>query len=135
MRVILVCIIVAVVGSAFGVDSDVKQVREHFKSDSFTVEWGTARIFEPGAELEIGDGSGQGFTLNWLRFRPDDKRVEVLSIRLDGGRHPYKSKWPPDRAPVTVTRARNEARRLHRVAARPWPSWMRPNSARSRRTP
>jgi hypothetical protein len=97
---------VAVATSVFGADSDVKQVREHFKSDNYTVEWGTARTFDPGAELEIGDGSGHGFTLNWLRFRPDDKRVEVLSIRLEEGRHPYKSKWPPDRAPLTVKHAR-----------------------------
>jgi hypothetical protein len=31
--------------------------------------------------------------------------VGVLSIQLVEGRHPYKSKWPPDRAPVTVKHA------------------------------
>ena len=93
------------IGAALLAKPNTNRVRKHFKSDSYTVEWGAPRTFEPSAELEIGDGSGHGFTLNWLRFRPDDKRVEILSIRLDEGRHPYKSKWPPDRAPVTVIRA------------------------------
>ncbi len=108
MRVTLVCIMLAVAVSAFGADLDAKQVREHFKSDNYTVEWGKARTFDPTAELEIGDGSGHGFTLNWLRFRPGDKRVEVLSVQLHQGLHPYTSKWPPDRAPVAVTRAEME---------------------------
>lgn len=105
MRLILVCLMLAIAFSAFGADPDAKQVREHFKSDNYTVEWGNARTFDPGAELEIGDGSGHGFTLNWLRFRPGDMRVEVLSIQLDEGRHAYRSKWPPDRAPVAVKSA------------------------------
>jgi hypothetical protein len=32
--------------------------------------------------------------------------VDVLSIQFDEGRHPYDSKWPPDRAPVTIKHAR-----------------------------
>jgi hypothetical protein len=86
MRPIFVCIIVTVAASVFGADSDVKQVREHFKSDNYTVQWGTARTFDPGAELEIGDGSGHGFTLNWLRFRPGEELVDVLSFRRRPGK-------------------------------------------------
>ena len=32
--------------------------------------------------------------------------MDVLALQLAKGRHPYKSKWPPDRAPVTVKHAR-----------------------------
>ena len=96
---------IAITASAFGADPDVKKVREHFKSDNYTVQWGTARTFDSGAELEIGEGEGHGGTLGWLRFQPGDGRVDVLSLQLDEGWHPYKSKWPPDLAPVTIKHA------------------------------
>ncbi|HEX4610863.1 MAG TPA: hypothetical protein VH092_21920 [Urbifossiella sp.] len=56
--------------------------------------------------MEIGDGSGHGGSLGWLRFQPGKDGVNVLSIQFGEGWRPYKSKWPPDRAPVAVTRAR-----------------------------
>jgi hypothetical protein len=59
--------------------------------------------------LEIGDGNGHGSTLNWMRFQPGKDGVDVLSIRLEGKWEQYSSKWPPDRAPVTVKRARMKA--------------------------
>ena len=109
MRTTLVCIIVTVATSVFGADSDVKQVREHFKSDNYSVQWGTARTFDPGAELEIGDGSGHGFTLGWLRFRPEGGWVDVLSFRLDQGIHSTGKiasilGCPYSAAPVTTRR-------------------------------
>src|SRR5208282_6232162 len=105
MRMILFCIMLAITATAFGADPDAKQVHEHFKSETYSVEWGNARTFDVGAELEIGDGSGHGFTLNWWRFRPGDGSVHVLAVQLAGGWHPYNSKWPRDRAPVTVKHA------------------------------
>jgi hypothetical protein len=55
--------------------------------------------------LEIGDGSGHGGTLGWIYFRPRQRAVEVLDIQFDEGWHQYRSKWPPDNAPVAVRRA------------------------------
>jgi hypothetical protein len=92
-------------GTLPNVPADDDRAREQFKSDNYTVTWGTPRTFDPTAELEIGDGSGHGFTLGWMRFQPGRDRVEVLSIELDEGRQPYESKWPPDRAPVVVKHA------------------------------
>jgi hypothetical protein len=105
MRVSFSCIVVALVASALGASPDADRVQEHFKSENYTVTWGTPRAFESGAELEIGDGSGHGFTLGWLRFRPEKGRVDILSIQLNEGRHPYRSKWPPDLASVVVKHA------------------------------
>ena len=99
----------AVVALAFASSASVagpeERAKMHLTSDSYTVTWGAAAAFDPGAESEIGDGNGHGGTLNWTRFRPVKNGVEVLSIRFDEGWEPYDSKWPPDRAPVTVKRA------------------------------
>jgi hypothetical protein len=83
-----------------------ERARKQLQSENYTVTWGAARTFEPEAELEIGDGNGHGGTLGWLRFKPGKDGVDVLSIQFDEGWRPYKSKWPPDRAPVAVRRAR-----------------------------
>jgi hypothetical protein len=106
MRPLVVCLALALGTPVFGTDADIDQVKEHFKSDNYTVAWGSPRTFDSGAELEIGDGSGHGFTLRWMRFRPGKDQVDVLRIKLDEGRESYKSKWPPDRAPVTIEHAR-----------------------------
>jgi hypothetical protein len=105
MRAFFSCIVAAFAASSFGANPDANLVQEHFKSENYTVTWGTASAFDSGAELEIGDGSGHGFTLGWLRFRSGDGRVDVLSIQLNEGRHPYRSKWPPDLATVVVKHA------------------------------
>jgi hypothetical protein len=82
------------------------RAKQQLHSDNYTVTWGTAPVFESGAELEIGDGNGHGGTLGWVRFQPGKEGVDVLSIQFDKGWHSYESKWPPDRAPVAVKRAR-----------------------------
>jgi hypothetical protein len=107
MRLSLICILIALANSAsaLAAETDVERVKEHFKSEFYTVTWGTPRTFDSSAELEIGDGIGHGFTLRWKRFRPGKDFVDVLSIELKGDWQPYKSKWPPDSAPVTVKHA------------------------------
>jgi hypothetical protein len=82
------------------------RAKRQLQSDNYTVTWGVAPAFQPEAALEIGDGNGHGGTLGWIRFHPGKDGVDVLSIQFDAGWHPYESKWPPDRAPVTVKRAR-----------------------------
>lgn len=90
------------VSSAEPVDNPVKK---QLQSESYAVTWEAAPAFDAEAVLEIGDGNGHGGTLGWVRFQPGKHGVEVLSIQFDKGWHPYKSKWPPDRAPVVVTSA------------------------------
>lgn len=46
MRAFSVCIMVAVATSVRSAEPDVNRVREHFKSDHYTVKWGTARTFD-----------------------------------------------------------------------------------------
>src|SRR5262249_3890599 len=82
------------------------RVKQHLQSKYYTVTWGTPAAFGPNSELEIGDGDGHGGTLGCVRSRPDKHHDDVLAIQFDEGREPYESKWPPDRAPVTVKRAR-----------------------------
>ena len=96
------------------------RAKKLLESANYTVTWGTVATFDPKSELEIGDGSGHGGTLGWLRFRPGDDGVDVLSIQFDEGWHPYRSKWPPDLAPVAVKCARLESKAyvalLHELA-------------------
>ena len=93
-----------------------EHVRKLFSSHYYTVTWGDAPTWPADAELEIGDGDGHGGTLGWLRFRPDQDGIDVLSIRLDEGWGP-----PPDHALVQVKRARmtmdGYAGLLHSLAA------------------
>lgn len=89
-----------------GADFVSERVAPLFVSDNCTVTWGDRPTFPTGAELEIGDGSGHGFSLSWLLFRPGDDGVQVLSIRYKQERKQYRSTWPPDLAPVTVYSAR-----------------------------
>lgn len=95
-----------IMSMSIGAEPDDGRVKREFQSDNYTVTWGTAPAYEPGAELEIGDGNGHGGTLGWLRFQPAKEGVDVLSIQFDEGFKPYNSKWPPDRAPVVVKHAR-----------------------------
>jgi hypothetical protein len=106
MCALLACLVLAVPYPAS--DEPVpERIREHFQSDNYTVEWGTAAAFDPTAELVIGDGIGHGSgTLGWIRFRPGNDGVDVLSIQLDERLRRYRSKWPPDRARVVVKHAR-----------------------------
>ena len=108
MRAYIFSFVIVLSTSVFGAEPDTARIKDRFKSDNYTIAWKAPRKFDTGAELEIGDGFGHGFTLGWLRFRPEKDRVAVLSLKLDEGWHTYKSKWPPDRAPVTVKIARME---------------------------
>lgn len=83
-------------------DSSEAHAKKELQSDNYTVTWGAVPTFSRDAELEIGRGSGHGGTLDWLRFVPHQDRVQVLSIKFDDGRRPYRSTWPPDTATVTV---------------------------------
>ena len=98
-------VVALALASSASVAGPEERARRQLSSDSYTVTWGAASAFDSSAESEIGDGNGHGGTLNWTRFRPVKNGVEVLSIRFDEGWEPYDSKWPPDRAPVTVKRA------------------------------
>lgn len=109
MRVFSASIALAVMYSVNGAEPDSARAMKQFQSENYTVSWGHAPVFDSQAVLEIGDGNGHGGTLGWLRFQPGQDGVDVLSVRFDEGRHPYRSKWPPDRAPVTVRRARLKA--------------------------
>lgn len=92
-------------GASVGAGQPRDRARRLLESENYTATWGSPVTFAPTSELEIGDGNGHGGTLRWLRFRPGENGVDVLSIRFDEGWHPYRSKWPPDRAPVTVESA------------------------------
>lgn len=81
-----------------------KSIREEFVSKEYSVSWEKARKFPTDAEVNIGFGSGHGGTLAWVWFRPSGTIVEVLSVELDEGWNPYKSKWQPDVVPVSVKR-------------------------------
>jgi hypothetical protein len=97
-------VVMAFTGSTLIAQSETDNVKKQFKSENYTVTWGAVAKYGANAELEIGDGSGHGFTLGWMRFKPTNDRVDILSLELDQGQQPYKSKWPPDRAPVVVKR-------------------------------
>lgn len=102
MRSFIVCTVMMLASGAFAED----KAHELLKSDNYSVTWGTVATYDPGAELEIGDGYGHGFNLNWMRFKPDAGGVDVLSIKLDEGKEQYNSKWPPDRFKVVITNSR-----------------------------
>ena len=129
MLVLLSSMQVALAASAFGASPATSRVQEHFKSDAYTVTWREAQTIDSAAELDIGDGSGHGFTLDWLRFRPCKCNVEVLSVKLRVGGSPWQSKWPPDRATVAVTHAQMKPDADAAIACASWPLWTRQNSA------
>ncbi|MBI3097237.1 MAG: hypothetical protein HYY93_03175 [Planctomycetes bacterium] len=106
MRPLLVCFALALLPSAALATPDDERVKELLQSEDYTVTWGSPPTYDAGAELEIGDGSGHGGTLGWRRFRPGADGVEVLHLQFDEGWKPYKSKWPPDEAPLVIKRAR-----------------------------
>lgn len=105
MREFLGLIIVSFCGACWGVEPDISRVQGQLKSENYSVSWEKPRAILPTATLEIGDGSGHGFSLGWVRFRPGRDGVDVLTVKLNGNRQPYKSKWPPDLAPVVVAKA------------------------------
>ncbi|HYV34920.1 MAG TPA: hypothetical protein VE988_04395 [Gemmataceae bacterium] len=102
MRAFIGCVALAVTAPAFAAGAGDDNAKKHLKSDNYTVTWGTPATYAADAELDIGYGSGHGFSLGWMRFKPTKDRVDIVSILLDPGRQPYESKWPPDRAPVVV---------------------------------
>jgi hypothetical protein len=108
MRVLAACFALVVTCTVKGAEPDNERVKNLLKSEYYTVTWGKVSAFEAEAELESGYGIGHGGNLEWLRFLPGKDGVDVLSIRFDG-KKPYKSKWPPDRAPVTVKSTRMKA--------------------------
>ena len=82
-----------------------ERVKKLLTSKDYTVAWGEPRRFDADAVLELGGSGGHGGNLNWMRFLPTKDGVEVLDIKLELGRKQYATKWPEDRAPVTVKRA------------------------------
>src|SRR5687767_9554180 len=105
MRILSTCVTLALVSTIARAEPDDERIKKRFESDNYSVTWGDVAAYDNAAELETGEGNGHGGTLAWMRFQPGKDGVRVLSIRLDMGRHPHWSKWPPDRAPVQVTRA------------------------------
>lgn len=106
MRALPICLAAVFLGVVSRTDAHDTGAKKQLQSDSYTVTWGASAVYEPEAELEVGDGNGHGGTLGWLRFLPAKDEVEVLSIQFDGDRVPYHSKWPPDDASVAVKSAR-----------------------------
>ncbi|QEL19807.1 hypothetical protein [Limnoglobus roseus] len=106
MRAISVCISICIASTVAGADPDYGPVKKLFESDNYSATWGTTPTYASDAELEIGTGNGHGGTLGWMRFKPGKDGVDVLDVKFDEGWHPYKSKHPPDKAPVTVKAAR-----------------------------
>lgn len=104
MRAFFTVVAMAAAGSASGADPE-DRAKKQLASESYTVAWGIAAAFEPDAVLELGAGNGHGRALNWTRFQPGKDAVHVLSIRYKERWEQYDSKWPPDRAPVTVKHA------------------------------
>src|SRR5262245_726666 len=92
MRVLSVSLALVIVCSANSPEPYTERAKKQLQSDDYMVTWGVPAIYEPDAELEIGDGNGHGGTLGWLRFQPRKDGVEVLSIQFDEGWRPYRSK-------------------------------------------
>ena len=82
-----------------------ERIQRHFVGDDYVVTWGTPAKYESEARLEVGDGYGHPGVLRWLRFEPGQRRVDVLCLELNERVSPYNSKWPPDRAAVSVQKA------------------------------
>jgi hypothetical protein len=106
VRALSGCLALVILCSVSRAEPDDERAKKQLRSENYTVTWGTPAAYESAAALEIGDGNGHGGTLGWLRFQPGTDGVDVLSIQFDEGQHTYESKWPPDRAPVAVRRAR-----------------------------
>lgn len=104
MRSLFVCVAVLLALACLPVsaDSDIDRVRKLFESKNYTISLGSASNYDPASEVEIGDGSGHGFALNWLRFQPANGVVNVLAVRFAEEFKPYHSKWPPDTSSVVV---------------------------------
>lgn len=109
MRSLIVCALLAATALGALAQRPTTNVKKKFESSHYTVTFGRVPHYDQRAELTIGDGNGHGGTLGWLRFVPVDGAVTVLSIEFDEGWEPYKSKWPPDRVPVTVKSAQMKA--------------------------
>ena len=105
MSAIMVCVATSLAASTLGAEPVADRILKQFTSDNYTVTWGTAVACKPNADLEIGDGAGHGGPLRWMRFRPRQDAVEVLSIELGRGWREYESKCPLDNGSVSVKHA------------------------------
>lgn len=110
MGALTTCIALAAAAGTIA-EWDADRAKKHFDGRGYSVSWAATPAYPAGAELDVGDGNGHGFTLGWLRFQPGADGVEILSVKYDRGWKPYDSKWQPDDAPVAVTRARMPAAR------------------------
>lgn len=97
--VLAACLYLLTVQAQGGPDDSLKK---KFESENYTVTWGAAPAIAPDSILVIGRGNGHGGILEWLRFTPSKDSVKVLSVKYDNGRKVFKSKWPPDNAPIGV---------------------------------
>lgn len=104
MRLLPICLAIIVLNSVAGAEPEADRVKKLFRSEYYTVSWGTPALIKTDADLEVGDGSGHGGTLAWLRFRPEKDRINVLRVQFDIRRQP-DSKKSPDGSPVRVHRA------------------------------
>ncbi|MGL6096853.1 MAG: hypothetical protein ACRC7O_13785 [Fimbriiglobus sp.] len=106
MRNLLVGLSLAVAVPASAADPNPAKLEKFFDTKNVRVVWKAAPAVDAGATLVVGDGNAHGGWLQWYRFQPANDRVDVLFVDLDEGWHPFRSKFPPDRAPVTVKSAR-----------------------------
>ena len=106
MSVFVACIAVSLAVSGFGAEAVADRIQKQFTSDDYTVTWGSAATWEPNADLEIGDGAGHGGGLRWMRFRPRQDAVEILSVELSRGWREHEFRRPLDNDSVSVKRAR-----------------------------
>lgn len=103
MRIIVVCIVVLFAGLDLDAQVVPDNLKRLLKSKDYTVIWNANRPrYQLSSELTIGYGNGHGGSLGWIRFVPGKINVVILSVEFDEGWHPYTSKWPPDRAPVSI---------------------------------
>ena len=105
MCVLSSCLVMIFLSPVNGTSHD-EYVKKMLNSKNYAVTWETVPVYPPAADLEIGNGNGHSGTLDWIRFHPDKNGVDVLSIQFHTGWNPYKSKWPPDRVPVSIKYAR-----------------------------
>lgn len=106
MATLVFIIVASLAASPCTAEPVAERIRKHLEGEDYTVAWGVPARYELDAELEIGDGEGHAGVLSWLRLRPGQAWIDVLSIELNEALSPYGSKRPPDRPTIAVRRAR-----------------------------
>lgn len=81
------------------------RLKHELKSKEYVAVIPAAAKLPVDSTLEIGSGSGHGFTMEWLRFVPTKDMVNVLRVQYDEGFKQYRTKWPPDITPVFIQKA------------------------------